>query len=134
MLSEDELRDLYNLCTVFVMPSTAELQSLVTMEAMAIGKPVIGAKAGALPYLIKDGENGYLFSPDNALDLSRKINKIVSSVSLQEKYGKASVKLIQKHNIHVVVGELETLYEKVIADTHAYPKAFMPLSLEEAVI
>ncbi len=132
MLSEKELRDLYNLATVFVMPSTAELQSLVTMEAMAIGKPVIGARAGALPYLIKDNENGYLFAPDDHLDLSHKLQKILASKQLQKEFGKASYAIVQAHDIQKVVDELVVLYEQIIARQHAYPKAFMSKPLQEA--
>jgi glycosyltransferase involved in cell wall biosynthesis len=116
MLSEEALLALYSLSAVFVMPSTAELQSLVTMEAMAIGKPVIGAKAGALPYLIDSGRNGYLFKPDDATDLAEKIEKIITNAKLQESMGEVSLQAVQKHDIHVVVSELEDLYKKVIAN------------------
>lgn len=114
ILSDEALLALYGLATVFVMPSTAELQSLVTMEAMAIGKPVIGAQAGALPYLITSGKNGYLFAPDDTQDLSDKIKKILVNPKLQQSMGEASLQLIQKHDIHVVISELEELYKKVI--------------------
>lgn len=114
MLSEEELLTLYNLITVFVMPSTAELQSLVTMEAMAVGKPVIGARAGALPYLIESGKNGYLFNPDETQDLCDKLEKIIIDPKLQKTMGEASEMLIQKHDIHVIVSELENIYKEVI--------------------
>uniref|UniRef100_UPI0040488763 glycosyltransferase n=1 Tax=Aquiluna sp. TaxID=2053504 RepID=UPI0040488763 len=62
-VSDQELPGIYERCTVFVMPSIAELQSIATMEAMASGRPVIGADAMALPHLVHDGDNGYLFPP-----------------------------------------------------------------------
>jgi glycosyltransferase involved in cell wall biosynthesis len=45
------------------MPGTAELQSLVTMEAMAAGLPIVAADAAALSHLVKPGVNGSLFRP-----------------------------------------------------------------------
>ncbi len=130
MLPEEELVSLYNIATVFVMPSTAELQSLVTMEAMAIGKPIIGARAGALPYLIKPEENGYLFTPDDTNDLADKLTRILTNDTLQRSMGASSLQLIQKHEIHFIVKELEILYRKVI-DNHKKSQNFMPRPYEE---
>ena len=53
------------------MPSIAELQSIATMEAMASALPIVAANAMALPHLVHDGENGYLFEPGNIDDLRR---------------------------------------------------------------
>ena len=55
------------------MPGTAELQSLVTLEAMSASTPVLLADAMALPHLVRDGENGYLFTPNDSDDLAAKI-------------------------------------------------------------
>jgi Glycosyltransferase len=60
---DEELAGIYERCTVFVMPSIAELQSIATMEAMASGRPVIGADAMALPHLVHDGDNGTFLNP-----------------------------------------------------------------------
>ena len=62
-VTDEELREAYHRATVFAMPSIAELQSIVTMEAMASALPVVAANAMALPHLVHDGENGYLFEP-----------------------------------------------------------------------
>ncbi|WP_279579901.1 glycosyltransferase [Fodinicola feengrottensis] len=61
-VSDDELTAAYARCDVFCMPSTAELQSLVTMEAMAAGKPVVAANAMALPHLVRPGKKQVGFS------------------------------------------------------------------------
>ncbi|MBN6740043.1 glycosyltransferase family 4 protein [Acidithiobacillus sp. MC6.1] len=36
----------------------------VVFEALAFGKPVIGARRGGIPEMIQHGENGYLYEPD----------------------------------------------------------------------
>lgn len=48
------------------MPGDVESLSLATLEAMACGKPVIAARAMALPELVHHGENGRLFQPGNS--------------------------------------------------------------------
>jgi len=58
LASDEELRTAYIRADLFCMPGTAELQSLVTLEAMSASTPVVLADAMALPHLVRDGENG----------------------------------------------------------------------------
>jgi len=55
---------------IFVMPGDVESLSLATLEAMACGKPVIAARAMALPELVRHGLSGRLFQPGEAGDLA----------------------------------------------------------------
>lgn len=48
---------------MFVMPSDSETLGFVVLEAMASGIPVVGVRAGGVPDLVKEGENGYLVEP-----------------------------------------------------------------------
>lgn len=113
-IPEEELSVLYSVATMFVMPSTAELQSLVTMEAMALGLPVIGARAGALPYLIKPDENGFLFEPDNPVDLMQKLQLLLENPDMRKKMGQKSLELIKEHDINNIIEKMEKLYAKII--------------------
>lgn len=120
-IEEGELITLYSLASVFVMPSTAELQSLVTMEAMAIGLPVIGARAGALPYLIKPDKNGFLFEPDNPLDLARKLEQLLENSEIQKRKSQESLALIKEHDINNVIQKMEEIYIKIINENKTAP-------------
>src|SRR6202008_386605 len=59
-VSDEDLPNLYRLADIFVIAGIAELQSIVTMEAMASALPVVAVNAVALPELIHHGENGFL--------------------------------------------------------------------------
>ena len=80
---ERDLCNIYKIADIFVMPGIAELQSLVTMEAMACGLPVVGANAIALPHLIKNGKNGFLFTPEDEKDLANKLLKLLENKKLK---------------------------------------------------
>jgi glycosyltransferase involved in cell wall biosynthesis len=52
--TDDALRAAYRDCTLFALPSSKEGFGLVFLEAMAQGKPCLGARAGATPEIIDD--------------------------------------------------------------------------------
>jgi len=110
-VDEATLRASYGKADVFAIASVAELQSIVTMEAMASGLPVVGANAVALPHLIHDGENGYLFEPGNVDDLADKLRRVLTAP--QEEYDRmqqASLDGIEAHDIERTLDTFEKLY------------------------
>jgi glycosyltransferase involved in cell wall biosynthesis len=60
-LHGEELAQAFASCDIFVMPSRTETLGLVILEAMASGLPVVAARAGGIPEIVKDGVTGYLF-------------------------------------------------------------------------
>jgi glycosyltransferase involved in cell wall biosynthesis len=116
-VSEDDLPKMYTLAQIFVMPSIAELQSLVTMEAMATGQAVIGANAVALPHLIHNDKNGYLFTPGNITDFAEKLLKVITDTQLRKRMSQQSLEMIKEHDMNHVIDETEKVYHGVI-DTY----------------
>ncbi|HEV7957304.1 MAG: glucosyl transferase [Microbacteriaceae bacterium] len=115
-VSEEELHAAYRRATVFAMPSTAELQSIATLEAMASALPVVAADAMALPHLVHDGENGYLFEPGNVVDLADKLTAVLTaSPEHLDRLKRASLAFTAPHDIERTLTTFESLYrgEKV---------------------
>jgi glycosyltransferase involved in cell wall biosynthesis len=110
-VTDDELRQAYTRATVLAMPSIAELQSIVTMEAMASGLPIVAANAMALPHLVHDGENGYLFEPSNAQALADALEKVLTaSPDELNALKNGSLRLIAAHDIQRTLSTFESLY------------------------
>jgi glycosyltransferase involved in cell wall biosynthesis len=110
-VTDEELRQAYSRATVFAMPSIAELQSIATMEAMASGLPVVAANAMALPHLVHDAENGFLFEPGNAQDLADKITRVLRLAPADlAALKRESLKLIEAHDIKRTLTTFERLY------------------------
>ena len=63
LLRGEDLSKAFASADVFCMPSDSETLGFVVLESMASGVPVVGAKAGGIPSLIRDGETGYLVEP-----------------------------------------------------------------------
>ena len=109
-----DLPIIYNIADIFVMPSTAELQSLVTMEAMASGLPIIGANALALPHLIHPNKNGFLFPPGNEQELADLLQKLIINEKLRKKMGRESLSFIREHDLSRVITKVEEVYKQLI--------------------
>ncbi|BCW05292.1 glycosyltransferase [Arthrobacter sp. NtRootA1] len=111
LASDEELREAYIKADIFCMPGTAELQSLVTLEAMSASTPVLLANAMALPHLVRDGENGYLFTPNDSTELAAKITKLVELPEDQlNAMGKVSREMVEPHSINGTLQTFEDLY------------------------
>ncbi len=111
MASDADLRKAYITADVFCMPGTAELQSLVTLEAMSASTPVLLADAMALPHLVRDGENGYLFTPNDSDDLAAKLTRVLSlPADEREAMGKTSREMVESHGIARTLQTFEDIY------------------------
>ncbi len=110
-VDEKYLRGALTRATVFAMPSIAELQSISTMEAMASGLPIVAADAMALPHLVHDGENGFLFEPGNVADLAEKLTRVLTMPEKDLlKLKKESLKIVESHDIQRTLDTFESLY------------------------
>ncbi|WP_418248678.1 glycosyltransferase [Dialister succinatiphilus] len=77
-IPHDKLDGYYKSCDAVIMPSRWEAFGLVGVEAMKYGKPIIVSNRGALPELVKDGENGYIFDfehPESLIHILEALNK-----------------------------------------------------------
>jgi glycosyltransferase involved in cell wall biosynthesis len=111
LASDEDLRKAYIQANLFCMPGTAELQSLVTLEAMSASTPVVLADAMALPHLVRDGQNGYLFTPNDSDDLAKKITQILELPKDQQAaMGQASRQMVEPHSIQGTLQTFEDLY------------------------
>ncbi len=86
-----ELVALYQSCDVFVLPTRADCYSLVSLEAMACGLPVVVSPLGGIPELVSDGESGYLVAPDDYAALSMCLDALASDPNLRARLGAAGL-------------------------------------------
>ena len=105
-----DLPGLYRLADVFAIASEAELQSLVTMEAMASGLPVVAVNAGALGELVHPGENGFLTRPGLAGDLAGSFDLLCRDPGLRARMSKAGLRIIADHDQRRLLTLWESIY------------------------
>lgn len=113
-ISDDALLDAYRRADLFVMPGTAELQSLATLEAMAAGLPVVAADAIALPHLVRDDHNGYLYQPGDVAGLTARITRVLASPLLRAGLGRTSRTVAEGHALDTTLAVFEAHYLRLV--------------------
>jgi len=101
MLQGEELSQAYASGDVFVMPSESETLGLVVLEAMSSGLPVVAARAGGIPEIIpeeQEGKTGFLFSPGDLDDCLSKLRPLLQDNELRETIGKAAREEMEKYD------------------------------------
>jgi len=105
--------NIFMLADVFVMPAESELQSIVTLEAIATGVPPVVVNKGAVPELAS-AQNGLVFEPQDSTQLAKNIIMILSDSTLRNTMKKNSLKLSEQHSMDTVGTQYEQIYEKVL--------------------
>ncbi len=109
------LVEILNAADIFVMPSPAELQSIATLEAMAVGLPVLAAAAGALPELVRPGLNGRLFRAADPSDAARQLTALVDERERWPQMAEASRAIAARHALPATVAAYEAIYASLVA-------------------
>jgi len=108
----EELVAIYNLATVFAMPSLYEGFGLPILEAMSSGCPVVTAKSGSIPE-VAGGAACYVDAYD-VNDVVNGISKIFYDEKLQKRLSQSGLKQAQKFSWRKTAEEIIKVYEKVL--------------------
>lgn len=87
----------------------------VILEAMACHKAVIGARAGAIPELIAEGENGLTFPPGDSDRLAEAIIEVIRDPAKARRLGETGYqRLIREFHIQQNVTSTQRVYERLL--------------------
>jgi glycosyltransferase involved in cell wall biosynthesis len=111
---DDELAAAYSACSLFVLPSLAELEGMAVLEAMACGKPILVADSvdSAARELVVD--NGLLFRARDPEDLARQADRVLSDPERLRAMAEASLRISGVFDIQASAAALETVYYSVV--------------------
>lgn len=112
-----KLLQAYSACDVFVLPAWFEAFGLAIAEAMASAKPVVACRVGAVPFLVEDGQSGFLVPPADSQAVAEKIITLLGDDSLRQRFGERGRALSQRYRWENVAH----MYEQV------YMRAFRPV-------
>lgn len=87
----------------------------VILEAMACRKPVIGARAGAIPEIVEEGKTGLTFPPGDSERLAEAIMLLAGDREKGHRFGEAGFnRLVNEFHIARNIGATQGLYERIL--------------------
>jgi len=109
---------IYNASDVFVMPSTAETQSIAMMNAMACGLPVIALKAWGLKEYVPP-ETGTLIEPGDVYALPRELERLYANPRRRTEFGRKGRAFVENFSPPKIASQWENIYYEEIAKYNA---------------
>lgn len=105
----------YQAADAFVIMSPVETQSIVALQAIATGLPLIAARAGALPELVRDSISGYLLDTYDYKSLAKHMDTLANDPNLRKRMGKEGRTLSLPHHKPIALSKLVQLFKQVIS-------------------
>ena len=114
----DKINKLYQQCFAVIFPSVwPEPAGLVTLEAYANYRPVIGSAVGGIPEHLRDGETGILVPGNDIKKLADAIHDLYGDHQKSRQMGEQGYALLMKEfTMATHVNNLRTIYAKTIAE------------------
>ena len=116
-MSGDALASAFASADVFAFPSTTETLGFVALESMASGVPVVGARAGGIPFAVSEGRSGLLFNPASEEDFIAQLDRLLFDDELRRTMGTAAREEALESSWRAATERLVELYELAI-DRH----------------
>lgn len=113
----EELQEIIDNSAFVVVPSEwYENCSMVVLEAMALGKPIIGSRIGGIPEQIDEGRTGLLFEMGNVEEISKKMKLLSENPKIRKRMGIAArKKLEQEYSLESHCVNLMKIYEELLS-------------------
>ncbi len=114
-IPSDQMANYLQLFDILVYPSLySEGCPLSMLEAMALGRAIIGSHVGAIPEILSNRENGILVQPGNSKDIEQAIRELAGDNKLRERLGAAAKQTVQQLNNDVELDQWLEIYENML--------------------
>lgn len=111
----------FSAADLFINPTRAESFGLAVLESMACGTPVVAFNVGGVPELVRPGVTGYLAAPNQAIDLSNCVVKVLDDLSeLANMADRCRQIVVSEYSLELQIQRYIKLYEQVIRDRQSH--------------
>lgn len=118
-INYQEVQDYIKRANVCVFPTYAETLGMVTIESMALQKPVVNSNIGWANELMINEESGFLVHPANHEEYAKRIVQVLEDENLQFKMGeKANEYVAASFDIEQLVLKNISLYKNILHHAH----------------
>lgn len=113
-ISKSDLPALYSALDAYLLTSRVEGGPCTVFEAMACNTVVIATRVGAVPDLIRDGDNGYSTNIDDVESLVAAVVKVGTSPEVRQRLGERARETVVRLPWNIVLNPLEDVYDQLV--------------------
>jgi len=113
----------YAEASVCAMASREETAPMTILEAMAAGKPVAATRVGGNPWLVREGETGFLVDYGDRATLADRLERLLRAPEDRERMGRnARAEAEQRFRPEIIARKTAEVYRSVLAETRSPKK------------
>jgi len=114
-VAPDQMPGLLARASVCVYPSHMEAMPMAWLEAMAMGKAVVGSVTGPGPEVIRDGEDGLLCNPHEPEDIAHAVLRCLKDLDLRRRLGEGARRRVEaEFTPEAMLSKNVAFYERVL--------------------
>jgi glycosyltransferase involved in cell wall biosynthesis len=114
-MPHDEVLKLMPTADVFVHCSNREGLGIAIMEAMGAGLPVVASRVGGVPDLVRQGETGFMLSPDDVEGYAERIITLLRNDQVRRQLGANGRSFAEKYlSKDTILSQTEKVYQDVL--------------------
>jgi glycosyltransferase involved in cell wall biosynthesis len=110
----EDVRPWYRQASILVLVSENESFGRVIVEAMACGVPVIAARSGGIPEIIRHQQDGLLVAPGNVEELQAALTSLLRDQSIRERYAKSALGRAERFSLDSHVVKMVEIFENIL--------------------
>jgi glycosyltransferase involved in cell wall biosynthesis len=114
-VSQERIRELYEICPIFILPSMQETLPVSIAEAMAQGKIVVASDVGAIREMFSDRKSGFLFKRNDKNDLVQTLAEVFNHQQSDRIGETARTEAIEKFHPQKIALKTINFYRQVVA-------------------
>jgi glycosyltransferase involved in cell wall biosynthesis len=109
----DDVRPWYYAADALIFPCENESFGRVLVEAMACGLPVIAARSGGVPEIVRHGKDGFLVTPGEEKEFTAAVNRILSDDVLRRRLGQSARQRAELFGLDTHVKIMLSVFDEV---------------------
>ncbi len=107
----DDRYDIIDTSDIYVCPSCSrDSDALEALDAMALGKPIVATRCGAIPELIRHGESGIIIPPGNSAAMAGALIEMLENPDVTKVFGdNAAAAVRERHMMDSHIRRIEDI-------------------------
>jgi len=114
-INREQLENELRRTTILLLPSLQENAPMAISEAMAASVPVVTSNRCGMPYMVADGESGFLVDPTDSVQIGERLKELLLSPELCQKMGARGREIaLERFHSDAVAAKTRAVYESAL--------------------